>query len=68
MRHFNDYYLFYINPYFFNDIETNKIYIFTGLNLRLESPILNIKLRKKKINNNLIFCNIGSVFNDNLNT
>lgn len=65
----NDFYLFYINPYFFHDIKSKKnIYVFLGMNLRLESPILNIKFRKNLFNDELIYCNIGSNFNDNLNT
>jgi NADH-quinone oxidoreductase subunit G len=41
--------------------------MFIGLNLRLESPILNIKLRKNILRNDILYCNVGSVFNDNLN-
>jgi NADH-quinone oxidoreductase subunit G len=64
----NDFYLFYVNPYFFQDLKSKNIYVFLGMNLRLESPILNIKFRKNIFNNELIYCNIGSNFNDNLNT
>lgn len=67
INYINDFYLFYINPLFFNNIKNKNIYVFIGINLRLESPILNIKLRKKNFNENLIYCNIGSSFNDNLN-
>ena len=63
----NDYYLYYINPNFFEDIKNKKIFFFIGYNLRLESPILNIKLRKKKLKENLFYFLIGSNFNDNLN-
>jgi hypothetical protein len=63
----NDYYLYYLNPHFFETIKNKQIFIFIGYNLRLESPILNIKLRKKKIKENLFYLIIGSNFNDNLN-
>ena len=62
----NDYYLYYLNPNFFENIKRKKIFIFIGYNLRLESPILNIKLRKKKLKEGVLFFMIGSIFNDNL--
>lgn len=62
----NDYYLYYINPNFFEDIKNKKIFFFIGYNLRLEAPILNIKLRKKRLKENLFYFLIGSNFNDNL--
>lgn len=62
----NDYYLYYINPNFFENIKKKKIFLFVGYNLRLESPILNIKLRKKKIKEGVLFFMVGSIFNDNL--
>jgi NADH-quinone oxidoreductase subunit G len=62
----NDYYLYYLNPNFFDNIKNKKIFLFIGYNLRLESPILNIKLRKKKIKEDLLYLIIGSNFNDNL--
>lgn len=63
----NEFYLFYINPNFFKDIKKKYVYLFFGINLRLESPILNVKLRKKMFDEIFIYCNLGSVFNDNLN-
>jgi NADH-quinone oxidoreductase subunit G len=63
----NDYYLYYLNPNFYENINKKKIFIFLGYNLRLESPILNIKLRKKKIKEDIFFLFIGNNFNDNLN-
>ena len=62
----NDYYLYYLNPNFYENIKKKKNFIFVGYNLRLESPILNIKLRKKKIKEGILFLMIGSIFNDNL--
>lgn len=62
----NDYYLFYLNPNFFENIKKKKTFIFVGYNLRLESPILNIKLRKKKLKEGVLFLMVGSIFNDNL--
>jgi hypothetical protein len=67
INYLNDYYLFYINPFFFDIIKKEGIYFFLGVNLRLESPILNIKLRKNFFKENIYYYNIGSIFNDNLN-
>jgi len=64
----NNYYLYYINPNFFNNIEKKKIFIFIGYNLRLESPILNIKMRKKYLKEKVTYYIIGNNFNDNLNS
>ena len=64
----NDYYLYYINPNFFNEINNKNIFVFVGYNLRLESPILNIRLRKKSLKENILNFVIGSNFNDNLNS
>lgn len=64
----NDYYLYYLNPNFFEQINNKKVFLFLGYNLRLESPILNIKLRKKNIKENVLYLTIGSNFNDNLNS
>lgn len=63
----NDYYLYYLNPTFFKDIENKHVFVFIGYNLRLESPILNIKLRKKNMKDNILYLGFGSNFNDNLN-
>lgn len=63
----NDFYLYYINPNFYKNINDKKYYLFIGLNLRLESPILNIKLRKNMLKDSVIYCTLGSIFNDNLN-
>jgi len=63
----NDYYLYYLNPNFFENIKNKNFFVFIGYNLRLESPILNIKLRKKKIKEDIFYYIIGSNFNDNLN-
>lgn len=64
----NDYYLYYLNPNFNKDIENKNIFLFVGYNLRLEAPILNIKLRKKAIKEKVFYFTIGSNFNDNLNS
>ncbi len=68
INYINDYYLFYINPFFFEDLQNKKILLLLGINIRLEAPILNIKLRKKMIKENIVYCNIGTIFNDNLNS
>ena len=64
----NDYFLYFLNPNFYEDLKNKKIFCFIGYNLRLEAPILNIKLRKKKLKENLFFFLVGSNFNDNLNS
>jgi NADH dehydrogenase (ubiquinone) Fe-S protein 1 len=64
----NDYYLHYLNPNFFKDINEKNIFAFVGYNLRLESPILNIKLRKKSLRDDVLYLSFGSNFNDNLNS
>lgn len=64
----NDFYLYYLNVFFFKEILIKKIYIFLGINLRLESPILNLKLRKSLLLHKKLFCMIGSSINDNLNS
>lgn len=64
----NDYYLYFLNPNFFNDIKKKKIFGFIGYNLRLEAPILNIRLRKKMLKEDIFYFSIGSNFNDNLNS
>lgn len=64
----NDYYLYFLNPNFINDITNKKIFGFIGYNLRLEAPILNIRLRKKMLKEDTFYFSIGSNFNDNLNS
>jgi len=68
IKQLSDFYLFFINPNFFKDIINKNIYIFLGINLRLESPILNVKLRKKLFEVDFIYCNLGGGLNDNLNS
>lgn len=63
----NDYYLYYINNKFFEQIKDKNFFFFIGHNLRLESPILTIKLRKRCFKEDLFIYTIGSNFNDNLN-
>jgi NADH-quinone oxidoreductase subunit G len=64
----NDYYLHYLNPNFFQDINEKTVFTFVGYNLRLESPILNIKLRKRGLRDSILYLSFGSNFNDNLNS
>ena len=45
-----------------------KFFFFLGYNLRLESPILNIKIRKRCLKEDIYIYSIGSNFNDNLNS
>lgn len=63
-----EYYLSYLNPNFYENLNKINNFIFLGINLRLESPILNIKLRKKKMKESILYANIGNLFNDNLNS
>lgn len=45
----------------------NKVYILVGLNLRLENPVLNIKLRRLSLNSNILIAYIGSKYDYNIN-
>ncbi len=44
-----------------------KVFILIGTNLRLENPILNIKLKKLSNNNNVLIGYIGSRYDSNIN-
>ncbi len=61
---FQEYYL--LNEDIFN-IVGPKVFILIGINLRLENPILNIKLKKLSNNKNVIIAYIGSNYENNLN-
>jgi len=63
-----DYYLYYIHPNFYEYINNKNLIIFIGYNLRMESPILNIKLRKRYLKEKILYYNFGNNFNDNLNS
>lgn len=63
----NDFYLTSVNPNFNDELKRKKIVLFVGLNLRLESPILNIKVRKLCIKNEMLLLTLGVNFNENLN-
>ncbi len=43
----------------------NKLYLFLGINLRLENPILNIKFRNFSKKKNYLFLTIGPNYNNN---
>lgn len=55
-----------INSNFFN-VKGPKVFVLVGINLRLENPILNIKLKKLSSNNNVLIGYIGSKNNYNFN-
>jgi NADH-quinone oxidoreductase subunit G len=44
-----------------------KVFLLVGINLRLENPILNIKLKRLSLTNNVLIGYIGSKNNYNLN-
>ena len=64
----SDYYNFYINPNLLKNIDNKKFIFLIGVNLRLDSPILNIRLRNNVLNAKSIFVNFGSKRWDNLNS
>ncbi len=49
------------------NITGQKVFLLIGINLRLENPILNIKLKKISINSNILIGYIGSHSNYNIN-
>lgn len=51
----------------FNNISGEKIYILVGINLRLENPVLNIKLRRLSLQNNVLVAFIGAKYDYNIN-
>jgi len=55
-----------IKPNILN-VKGPKVFILVGINLRLENPILNIKLKRLSTNNNVLIGYIGSKNNYNLN-
>ena len=55
-----------INSNFFN-VKGPKVFILVGINLRLENPILNIKLKRLSTSNNVLIAYIGSKNNYNFN-
>jgi len=59
------------NDYLINEnldtINGRKVYIIVGLNLRLENPVLNIKLRKLSKKKNVLIGYIGSYFDSTYN-
>lgn len=55
-----------INPNLLNFTD-KKVIILVGINLRLENPILNIKLKKLSNNNNVIIGYIGAKYDYNIN-
>ena len=61
---FQEYYL--LNDNIFN-VTGNKVFLLVGVNLRLENPILNIRLKKLSNNKNVLIGYIGSRSDHNLN-
>lgn len=57
-------YLFNLN---LDNIIGNKIIIIVGSNLRFENPILNLKIKKLSLKNNILLSYIGSSFNSTYN-
>ncbi len=61
---FQEYYL--LNDNIFNVIGY-KVFLLIGVNLRLENPILNIRIKKLSNNKNVLIGYIGSRYDHNLN-
>ena len=57
------------NYYFDINLNTlnSKIIIYIGFNIRIENPVLNIRLKKASANKNFLLAFIGNKFNNNLN-
>lgn len=51
----------------FQNISGEKVYILVGLNLRLENPVLNIRLRRLSTQDNILIAFIGSKYDYNIN-
>jgi len=64
----NNYYNYYINPNLLDLLPKKKIFLFFGSNIRLESPVLNIRLRNTLVKSNTTFGMFGSNRWDNLNS
>lgn len=50
----------------FENVSGNKIILIVGLNLKLENPILNIKLKELSKKKNILIGYIGSHYNENV--
>jgi NADH dehydrogenase/NADH:ubiquinone oxidoreductase subunit G len=61
---FQEYYL--LNDNIFN-VTGYKVFLLVGVNLRLENPILNVRLKKLSANKNVLIGYIGSNYDNNLN-
>jgi len=55
-----------LDPNLFN-FKGKKVFLLVGTNLRLENPILNIKVKKLSNNNNVLIGYIGSRYDSNVN-
>lgn len=54
----------YLAPTLLSDLDYVEYIVLNGLNLRLDFPIINIKV-KKRVSQNLVVFNVGSDFNSN---
>ena len=68
LKNLNDFYFYFININFFKNLENKKIIFLVGLNLRLETPVLNIRLRNNLLRKNTKYFIFGSNQWDNLNS
>lgn len=49
-----------------NEIKENTVYIFVGLNLRYENPVMNIKMKKLSNQQHILVGYFGAKYNSNL--
>ena len=47
---------------------SSKVFIFIGINTRVENPVLNIRLKKLSLQKNYLFAFIGTKFDNNINS
>ncbi len=57
---------YFVNIKNINEIKENTVYIFVGLNLRFENPVMNIKMKKLSNQQNVLIGYFGAKYNNNL--
>src|SRR5690606_33513584 len=58
----------FFNPATFNDINNSDACFLIGTNIKIENPILHIRLRNQFLKGNFLIYNIGSPFINNIPT
>jgi len=68
VRLFDNLHTNFFNPTTYNDINTADACFLIGTNIKIENPILNIRLRNLFLKNNFLIYNVGSPFTNNIPT